>query len=124
MADPESFAEKPFNNNNDVKATSFSDVRNKFDRSPKQGKLDGGIQDKHLMAQQKTPGKLDNSVCDSGKPSFIHRPKSVNVKEGGSAVFTAEVEGQPMPTVEWQRNGSALSEDERIKVRSVLINDF
>ena len=41
----------------------------------------------------------------SAKPKFIERPEDLIVNEGQSAKFTCTADGEPRPTVFWQREG-------------------
>ena len=108
-------------NSSDMKSSNFSDVRSRFERSRMQDRPKGELQDKHVTTQWKSPVAQDNLVGDSNKPTFVRRPKSLNVNEGSSAIFIVQVNGQPMPTVQWQRNGTMLTENERFKVGFVFV---
>ena len=43
----------------------------------------------------------------SAKPKFIQQPEDLIVNEGQSAKFTCTADGEPPPTVFWQREGKA-----------------
>nr|XP_006823006.1 PREDICTED: myosin light chain kinase, smooth muscle-like isoform X2 [Saccoglossus kowalevskii] len=55
---------------------------------------------------------------DYFSPEFLETPKSLTVEEGQAAVFTAEVDGEPVPTVQWSKDGQAVSDGGRIKLKS------
>ena len=41
----------------------------------------------------------------SAKPKFIQQPEDLIVNEGQNAKFTCTADGEPQPTVFWQREG-------------------
>ncbi|XP_077997324.1 muscle M-line assembly protein unc-89-like [Glandiceps talaboti] len=49
-------------------------------------------------------------------PVFIQKPKSVNVDEGNSVKLECKVEGSPIPSITWEKNGQTVYDGGRIKI--------
>ena len=65
----------------------------------------------------------DNYRKREKKPAFIIKPRRCFADEGGLGKFKASVEGEPEPSVEWQRDGVALvpSDKHRVSTRVALV---
>ena len=51
------------------------------------------------------------------KPTFIIKPRRQFVDEGAVAKFKCSCDGEPLPTVTWERNGKTVEESDKYKVR-------
>jgi hypothetical protein len=66
---------------------------------------------------QNPPGTISGNVKP---PQFVEMPKSLAVKKGDKAVFTAKATGQPLPELTWmslnQPNRKLISEPKKFQI--------
>ena len=63
------------------------------------------------------------SVCllkfmDTPHPPILKKelPKTVTVEEGQQMILTAQVDGEPIPSTQWTKNGQPIKQSENIKI--------
>ena len=61
----------------------------------------------------------DEGLEDDGyfAPEFTRKPKSVTVEENSTVAFSFQIEAEPLPQIQWEKDGRALTIGDRFKVR-------
>jgi hypothetical protein len=74
---------------------------------------------KHIykyVLQAQPADAVNGNVAGKSPPQFSQMPQSAYVNAGEKASFTAKASGQPVPSLEWSRNGKALSDPKKYQI--------
>ncbi|KAL3105626.1 hypothetical protein niasHT_021729 [Heterodera trifolii] len=55
------------------------------------------------------PGKFGQAAFATKAPEFVTKLNSINARQGENVKFSAEIDGNPTPTVQWLVNGKQIS---------------
>ena len=55
---------------------------------------------------------------DGCPPKFLQKPRSINIDEGSSVTLSCKIDGEPLPTVTWIKDGRPIEAGRRFKMES------
>ncbi|XP_041477176.1 myosin light chain kinase, smooth muscle-like isoform X3 [Lytechinus variegatus] len=61
---------------------------------------------------------VQESDIDGCPPKFVQKPRSINIDEGSSVTLSCKIDGEPLPTVTWIKDGRSIEPGRRFKMES------